>query len=162
MGVMGGVEATQFFMELRLYKNISEQNKINKTLKNELVLTGTLRETTSVIKPSITIELSNPTTYNYVYIPQFKRYYYINNIISQRHNIWTLELNVDVLMSYKNDILDLSCVIDKQENQVDSNLINDGSYVNQVDTFTEIAKYNSEVFKNTPEYILITAGAIHQ
>lgn len=149
-------------MELRLYKNISEQNKINKTLKNELVLTGTLRETTSVIKPSITIELSNPTTYNYVYIPQFKRYYYINNIISQRHNIWTLELNVDVLMSYKNDILDLRCVIDKQENQVDSNLINDGSYVNQVDTFTEIAKYTGEVFKNTPEYILITAGAIHQ
>ena len=103
-------------MELRLYKNISEQNKINKTLKNELVLTGTLRETTSIIKPSITIEISNPTVYNYVYIPQFKRYYYINNIISQRNNIWTLELNVDVLMSYQSGILSLKANVARQEN----------------------------------------------
>ena len=40
----------------------------------------------------------------HVFIPQFNRYYYVNDITSISKNIWGISLSVDVLMSFKNTI----------------------------------------------------------
>lgn len=52
---------------------------------------------------------------NYAYIPEFNRYYFINDIISIRRNIWQLIMNVDVLMSYKDELLKLDAFIVRNE-----------------------------------------------
>ena len=52
---------------------------------------------------------------NYAYIPEFNRYYFINDIISVRKNIWQIELHVDVLMSYKEYFLKLNAFISRNE-----------------------------------------------
>ena len=52
---------------------------------------------------------------NYAYIPEFNRYYFINDIISVRKNIWQLVMNVDVLMSYKDEILNLDAFVTRNE-----------------------------------------------
>ena len=52
---------------------------------------------------------------NYAYIPEFNRYYFINDIISVRKNIWQLVMNVDVLMSYKDHILKLDAFVTRNE-----------------------------------------------
>ena len=52
---------------------------------------------------------------NYAYIPEFNRYYFINDIISVRKNIWQLIMNVDVLMSYKDEILKLDAFVTRNE-----------------------------------------------
>ena len=123
-------------MRLILYNNHSENNKLDKTIVKVIELTGYLRESTSLINPSIVVEL-NPENlnvqyvvdnnqvfvnyngdlvewdsyvYNYVlsanycYIPDFNRYYYIEDIISVRNNLWQLIMRVDVLMSWKKEI----------------------------------------------------------
>ena len=41
---------------------------------------------------------------NYCYIPEFNRYYYIEDIVSINNNLWQLILKVDVLMSWKKEI----------------------------------------------------------
>lgn len=88
---------------INLYKVQDENNVVYKTLNNSLSLTNCfIRENTSVIAPSITIETSmNISDYNYCYISEFKRYYYIKNISSVRKNLWQVDLKCDVLMSYK-------------------------------------------------------------
>ena len=61
-------------------------------------------------------------------------------------------------MSFKNEILNQSVIIDKQENDDDaSKYLDDGSYVTENRTFTEILNYPNG-FNENPEYILITAG----
>lgn len=146
-------------MNLTLYKNLSEKNKIGKVLHNNLSLNGNLREESSIINPTILIEHSNLSDYNYAYIPEFNRYYFITEITSVRNNLWRISLKVDVLESFKNDILNLNCIVDKQQNQSYSNNIDDGSYINKADSFIEIANYQNG-FNSSGEFILITAGAI--
>ena len=59
-----------------------------------------LREPTSIINPIITIKVaSKPTGYNYAYISEFGRYYFVNDWVSE-YGRWTAHLKVDVLGSY--------------------------------------------------------------
>ena len=145
-------------MEIRLYNNISDNRTIRKKLLNEFSLTGTLRDSCSLIEPVINIESSNVLRFNYVYIPDFQRYYFVKEITNLRKNIWTLELEVDPLMSFKGDILALDVVVDKQSSDlIGDEYIDDGSLVADNNTFTSV--YNlSSGFNDHGEYILITAG----
>lgn len=145
-------------MEIRLYNNISDNRTIRKKLLNEFSLSGTLRDSCSLIEPVINIESSNVLRFNYVYIPDFQRYYFVKEITNLRKNIWTLELEVDPLMSFKGDILALDVVVDKQSSDlIGDEYIDDGSLVADNNTFTSV--YNlSSGFNDHGEYILITAG----
>ena len=50
------------------------------------------------------VELSSsPIGYNYAYISDFGRYYFINDITYDK-GIWVMTLNVDVLATYKTTI----------------------------------------------------------
>ena len=146
-------------MQINFYKNSSEKNKIGKFLSSVLTLNGNLRDECSITSPSILVEANSLVDYNYCYIPEFKRYYFISDITSVRNNLWRVSLKCDVLESFKSDILNLSCIVDKQQNQSYSNNIDDGSYINRADSFVEIANYQNG-FNSSGEFILITAGAI--
>ena len=146
-------------MKIEFYKNSSDKNKIGKFLSSVLTLNGNLRDECSITSPSILVEATSLVDYNYCYIPEFKRYYFISDITSVRNNLWRVSLKCDVLESFKKDILNLSCIVDKQQNQSYSNNIDDGSYVNRADSFVEIANYQNG-FISSGEFILITAGGI--
>ena len=146
-------------MQIEFYKNSSEKNKIGKSISNKLTLSGNLRDECSITSPSILVESTSLVDYNYCYIPKFKRYYFISDIVSVRNNLWRVSLKCDVLESFKSDILKLSCIVDKQQNQSYNNNIDDGSYINRADSFVEIANYQNG-FNSSGEFILITAGAI--
>jgi hypothetical protein len=99
-----------------LYKNTSDSNVVDKTITNALLLYGDLKQSTSIIDPILLIEYkANLFDYNYVYIKEFKRYYFINDIISIRNNLWQLNCTVDTLMSFKTDILNLNCLIARNQ-----------------------------------------------
>lgn len=103
-------------MTLNLYKTTSEVNKVTKTLTDEISLTGTLRDASSVMKPTIMIEEDNISDYNYAYIPEFGRYYFITNIDSVRNNIWNISMRCDVLMTYADEIKNNTAVIARNSN----------------------------------------------
>ncbi len=103
-------------MTIRLYKTPSEVNKVTKVLNDELELTGELRESSSVITPTIKIEDDDLTDYNYAYIPDFGRYYFITNITSVRNNLWEVAMRVDVLMTYADEIKANTAVIARNSN----------------------------------------------
>ena len=74
-------------MQIKFYYNSSEKNKINKSISRELTMDGNLRDECSVINPTILVEHSNLSNYNYVYIPEFKRYYFITEMTIVRNNL---------------------------------------------------------------------------
>ena len=103
-------------MTIKLYKTPSEVNKVTKVLNDEISLTGELRESSSVITPIIKIEEENLADYNYAYIAEFGRYYFITNITSIRNDLWELAMRVDVLMTYADEIKANTAVIARNSN----------------------------------------------
>ena len=145
-------------MDIKLYYNSSDNRCIKKELLNELIVTGSLKEETSIISPVINIKKADPVRFNYCYIPDFKRYYYINNIESVRQGIWRLYLQVDPLMSFKADILALKVVAEKQSLESNGDeYIDDGSLVADNTMFKTVYPFSTG-FNSSGEYILITAG----
>ena len=145
-------------MDIKLYYNTSDNKTIRKNLINEFSLSGTLRDSCSLLGPVINIESSNVLRFNYAYIPDFQRYYFVKEITNLRKNIWILELEVDPLMSFKGDILALQVVVDKQSSDsIGDEYIDDGSLVADNYTFKSVYNFNKG-FNDHGEYILITAG----
>lgn len=143
---------------ISLFKTDSENNRLTKTLTNEKQLTGTLKEQTSILNPSIVISSDeNISTYNYAYISEFGRYYYITDIVSARNGLWRVQLRCDVLMSYKDEIQNLNVILDNTQQTGLSNYIASPNWVSLVKTKTDI-KVFPKGLSDTGEFILITAG----
>lgn len=143
-------------MTIDLMLNSSEKNKINKTLSTVDSLEGSLKEPSSIINPEITIQRSDPTGFNYCYIPEFGRYYFVMNVTVIHSNIMRLSLSVDVLESFKNEILAQTVIIEKNTNQFDPYLM-DPNRIRNAKTKTDILNFPSGLLESG-EFILITAG----
>lgn len=143
---------------ISLFKTNSENNRVVKTLTDEKQLSGELRNQTSVLNPSIRIESAdNISAYNYAYISEFGRYYYIIDIVSVRTNCWVVSLRCDVLMSYKDEIQGLNVILDNTQETGLSNYLSSPNWVNLVKTKTDIKVFPSGLSEQG-EFILITAG----
>lgn len=65
-----------------------------------------LKDGVSLTNPVLLIRGSQfDIGYNYCYIPKWSRYYFVNNIKINTGNVFEVSLSVDVLASFKNDIL---------------------------------------------------------
>ena len=62
-----------------------------------------LLDSSGILSPVFKVRIKNPTEYNYAYIDEWKRYYHVNNWRYDR-GIWTSELQIDVLASWKTEI----------------------------------------------------------
>ena len=148
-------------MKIILYKNFSEPDRYPKELEKVKEMDGQLKEETDTINPIITIQADNPTHCNYCYIKEFSRHYFIREIKSVRNKIWQLQLEGDPTNTFINQILKLSCVIDKQQDtDFSTELYNDGSFRTREDNFTEIWNF-SDGFNDNGDFILLTAGKIN-
>jgi hypothetical protein len=144
-------------MNLRLCINNSEKNKINKSLTAGVTLSGTLRNESNVVNPSIVINIDNPTIYNYAYIEDFGRYYFITDYISLRNGIWQINLKSDVLMSFKDSILASNVLINNTETIGKNNYLSGSNWVCNCKAKTDILTFSHGLL-NDGQYILITAG----
>lgn len=144
-------------MYINMYNYGDEKNVIHKELPNPTVLTGELKDGTSVTDPSILIEYSDPHIFNYVYIPEFARYYFITDIVSVRMGLWEVYLHVDVLKTYEDDINECVCILENTQEQGLTEYINAQRYQSLVKDKTDIISFSGGLLENG-EYILITAG----
>lgn len=144
-------------MNINFYTTDSERERVRKILNNEISISGTLRNETDIINPTIILSDVDVINKNYCFIPEFNRYYFIQDITLLNNNLYQVTCQVDVLMSYANDIYNLITVVDKQESVGINRYINDGTFKTSDKTFNEIINF-PQGFSDTPQYILITAG----
>lgn len=147
-------------MEIKLLKTSSPRKKLVKELTDGITLVGTLRAQSSVMAPTFTVQDTAVIGYNYCYIPDFGRYYYINAINALRANLFELSLGIDVLMTYAEAIRKNYAIVDKvQSFGAAYNYINDGSFINTNRMNQEIMNFSGG-FNENGEFILITAGGM--
>nr|DAP17884.1 MAG TPA: hypothetical protein [Caudoviricetes sp.] len=153
-------EFTMYF-----YKSTAEKNRMDKSayLTEIIQSTGTLRRATSIISPEFEFIYNKVPDFNYVYIPNFNRYYFIDNIVSLRNNVWTLSLSVDVLMSFKEQIKECDGFIARNEFEFNDYLI-DNRRSTQVNVVREIKPFTQSAmsvdmddgdFPHTEDYFYV-------
>lgn len=145
-------------MEAVLFHNASDDRVINKVLVGGESFIGVPRDELDVMTPVIRFENDGVLRYNYAYIPSLQRYYVINSINAYREGVWDVSMAVDVLMSFRGDIMALPVIVDKQSMPENGDeYIDDGSLVTDNIMFTRLHEFSGG-FNDYPEYILITAG----
>ena len=145
-------------MNVKLYKNESNNNVLNKKIMLISEDNILLKYDIDVYRPIIKIKTELLNKCNYVFIEDFKRYYYVVNKRSINNEIIELTLECDVLMSFREHILNLKCIIDKQENiNLGNKYYDDNSLISLSKEFIESYNFNNG-FNENGEFILITAG----
>lgn len=149
-------------MTIQLLNNKSEENKVDKTVDVIFTLTGTLREESSILTPSIlvnnvTVELFSNV--NYMYIPDFNRYYFITNITCIKNKLFRIDGRVDVLFSFSSDIKLQTALIERQQ-ELFTGLLNDEQLPIKQNPGFFARGLNQEpgFLQKNWNYILITVG----
>lgn len=103
-------------ISVNLKVNSSPVEKIGKTLSAGNTYSCSLKEDTSILNPVLILYTTdNIYTFNYMYISDFSRYYFITDIISIGQNRWEIHAHVDVLETYATAIKANSAVIKRQQ-----------------------------------------------
>lgn len=83
---------------------------------------GVLVEPCSIMKPLIKFEGIEVWNYNYAYIAQFSRYYFIDDYYTE-NGFWYAQMTVDVLASFKTSIGSSNQYIERAANKQDEYLL---------------------------------------
>lgn len=142
-------------MIIKFYNNNSDNVVVTKNLTEMYTLNGSLREPCSIHAPIITVESDVFLTCNYCHIPDFNRYYYIDDVTLINNKMFIITCSVDVLMSFNTSIRNLTAVIDRSETMYNLYL-QDDKFVTENKT-VEVVKNFPNGF-NTYSYRLLTIG----
>ena len=146
-------------MTITFYNNESDAIVVSKKITQiSSINNAKIINETDIVNPSIIVSRkfydSLILKANYLYIDKIERYYYINNI-SFAESMIVIDCTVDVLMSYKKQIRNLTCTVTRNEN-LKNGYLNDDNY--------NIQAYKQVVCKmfpngiNSDSIILMTAG----
>lgn len=108
-------------MNIVLYNNKSENNKVDKELTQSVTLTGNVKNETSIVNPTILVE-GNPIGKNYAYIADFERYYFIKDVKVIRSNLFEIDMTCDVLMTYKSSIRSMFAIVERNQYRINKYL----------------------------------------
>lgn len=102
-------------MRVNFYNNQSNENVINKNLKlissRQIIFRMAINEKT----PMLILHHATIEDVNYVGIPEFKRYYYIEHVEPYNSILSRVYLNTDLLMTYQDEIINSEVLITATE-----------------------------------------------
>lgn len=143
-------------MKAHIYINNSPNNAMDKNLTNHYEVDIVVRDVVNISRPQIELT-GNGFNFNYLWIPAFNRYYFVESSVSVRNNVTRYNLSCDVLMSFKEQIRQSQGIVERQQVQGINELLIDGSMAVRSDRQVDVLKWR-ESFSKNPQYILVTAG----
>lgn len=108
-------------MTITLSKTTDEIEKVNKVLTSETPIQCELVNT-DILNPILKMK-GERLVYNYGYIERFGRYYWVTKYEALPGGYLYVFLEVDPLMSYKNDILQLDVIVNRNKDFPNSKVI---------------------------------------
>ena len=102
-------------MKVEFYHTADNANTVNKTLQPIKTVDIIFRQAVNETTPFIIMNRDKLTGSNYVHIPNFNRYYFISSVDNYTANLIRINLVTDLLMTYKDDILNSTVLITATE-----------------------------------------------
>lgn len=137
-------------MEITFYTTSDDKRKLTKNLTNVKTVQCTVKQQITLTNPVVYLHYdSNLINANYAFIPEFNRYYFIDNMNLIDGNMIQIAMSVDVLMSYNAEIKNLTAIVDRGNSR---NLtINDKTFIPTAYTNTIVYPF-SETFSPSTQY----------
>ena len=148
-------------MKIILYKSTADNRLLDKSSKITVIDTigaAHIKEDTSIISPSIIFsykKMGELRKCNYMYVPSMGRYYFINDIILKQGGMYELKCHIDVLMTYKGDIKNITTLILRQEN-VNNPYIEDSQLLVRANRVYE--KHNIGIVGDSSDHYYLTVN----
>ena len=150
-------------MYITLYRNNSDNRTLQKSLTQvSTPLSCDIYGSESIITPRFILEYVGVEA-NYCYVAELNRYYYIRDIVLAPGGRRILMCEVDVLMSNIDEILNLNCLIVRNEN-TEFTYLTDEQVMITTDKKLEIIEFTGSVINidnassATTNFILAVAG----
>lgn len=144
-------------MYITLYRNGSDNRKLRKSLTQiSTPLSCDIYGSESIINPRFILEYAGVEP-NYCYVAELNRYYYIRDIILSPGGQRILMCEVDVLMSNIDEILNLNCLVLRQENETLCNkYLVDNKMLANVNKEEVVESFGETVITNPSTCFLLT------
>ena len=141
-------------MTITLYNCTDSANRIDKTVAKGLTVTGVMKNALDIDNISVDIQTPVETfNYNYCYVQELKRYYFIQTPVVSPNGIMTLPLVCDVLMSFKSTIENIVGTIGRRTNPQKYN----SAFSANFDTRPGVERYNfTNNFDEDGNIIMVT------
>lgn len=136
-------------MTVIFYKYNDIKNKINKTLSGGLTINDVIMHNDFDITAfELLIKNSDfNSEYNYCYIQDLGRYYFIESVEKMNGTIYRIRVSVDVLKSFSTQIENINAIITKSENP-DDNFVDcekSENYTSEVIALTDNFNHNGNL-----------------
>ena len=141
-------------MTVIFYKYNDIKNKINKTLSDGLTVNDVvIQNDFDITAFELLIKNSNfNSEYNYCYIQDLGRYYFIESVEKMNGTIYRIRVSVDVLKSFSNQIENIQAIITKSENP-DDNFVD----CEKSENYTSEVINLTDSFNHSGNLILVTS-----
>lgn len=143
-------------MLMKLYTTKTPNNAIGKVLENETEYNIKFKSKADRTKPVVVLMSETMIDFNYAYIPDFNRYYFVESIEVTPNKIYNISLRCDVLESFKNDILKSSGFVNQQTNP---NKYYNSDYKTEIKKEVDVIK-SDVTLDTTKSTILVTIGGV--
>ena len=136
-------------MTIIFFKYNDIKNKINKTLSGGLTINDVvIQNDFDITAFELLIKNSDfNSEYNYCYIQDLGRYYFIESVEKMNGSIYKIRLTVDVLKSFSTQIENINAIITKSENP-DDNFVDcekSENYTSEVINMTDNFNHNGNL-----------------
>lgn len=141
----------------------SDADVIGKTWTDAQTIEGKLLFDVDILKPKFVVK-GNVSSYNYVYAPDFDRFYYIESMQAKTGDLMEISLSCDVLQSHADDILDNYAILERSESNY-NDYFNDAQYWTKQDKdiaivpFKTSAELECAFGRGNNTFILTIAGS---
>ena len=143
-------------MLMKLYTTKTPNNTIGKVLENETEYNIKFKSQADRTKPVVVLMSETMIDFNYAYIPDFNRYYFVESIEVTPNKIYNISLRCYVLESFKNDILASSGFVNQQTTP---NKYYNSDYQTEIKKEVDVIKSNVTL-DTTKSTILVTIGGV--
>lgn len=132
-------------MKLILYNMKDDPNVLNKEMSMVNIYDINMKDDNNISAPVVRLKdrrANLNSIANYAYIEEFNRYYFVNSMVTMNNAVWVLQLSVDVLESFKDDIMGKPAEITRH--------MQEGDYLD-VTPFREVRK-TVDIFESDKQF----------
>lgn len=149
-------------MTVILYNNKSDKRQLVKNIAEIKTISATAKGDINIISPTLIIQ-NFSTDFNYCYISDFERYYFVKSITLLTGQRIQIDLTIDVLMTYKEEIKNLTVNVLRYEN-IKPTFLTDSRIPLFSDTVQKVIEFPENIFNlgnpsdNSKNFLLTVAG----
>ena len=156
-------------MQIQLLSISDDTRKINKNVNQitELLLCAVTEDSNSILNPRLLLKWNESYIgANYAYIPEFQRYYFIDDISLNTGGNCVVSLSVDVLYTYATQIMQLKVTAARSSNKYnrylnDNQQVTTNKPINQIKQFDGL-HFNPALMGSGSRCFLVALGKSSQ